>query len=230
MTKMKFTILCLLGAFVFLTSCKSSKSTARGDKRSSPTRSVSSDGIIKSDDIQSLKRMMEGHFQNSILDSDSTSIEVTLRVVQIWEEQKGCYLYAEQFATDNPARPQLQQIYKIESDNNGGFRSNVYNLENSEQAVGQWKTPSFFDSVSMDNIIAKEGCTIYITQHGDGSFSGSTRLDQCKSTKDGAAYTTSTIKIRESSFMNWEKGFDDSGNQIWGKELGSSVFKRIQSN
>ncbi len=226
---MRMMMLCLLSSLVFLAGCKSSKSTV-SKKRTNTKRSVNSDGIVKSEDIQSLKSLMVGHFENKAINGDSSTVDVSLRIVPIWEGKEGHFLYAEQFATALPSHPQLQQIYKIESDNNGGFVSNIYKLPNPEQAIGQWKTPTYFNKFSIDDLIASEGCTLYIIRHGDGSFSGSTRMDECKSNVDNAAYTTSTIKLRNGSFMNWEKGFDDGGNQIWGKELGSSVFKRVNIN
>ncbi len=226
---MRMTMLCLLCSLVFLAGCKSSKSTV-SKKRTISKRSVNSDGIVRSEDIQSLKSLMVGHFENKPISGDSSSVDVSLRVVPIWEGKEGHFLYAEQFPTALPSQPQLQKIYKIESDNNGGFVSNIYKLKNPEQAIGQWESPAYFNNYSIDDLIISEGCTLYIIRHGDGSFSGSTRMDECKSSVDKAAYTTSTIKLRNGSFMNWEKGFDDSGNQIWGKEIGSSVFKRVKAN
>ncbi len=213
---------------IVLIGCKSSKSTV---DRTRTKKAVNSDDLVKSDDVKSLTKLMVGYFENeSIRTSDSTTVEQSLRVVPIWENREGHFLYAEQFESDLPSKPQFQKIYKIESDQNGGFVSNVYTLQDASTAIGQWAAPMFFDKYIIGDLIIEEGCTIYITRHGDGSYSGSTRMDQCKTTLNGATYKTSTIKLREDSFMNWEKGFDKSGNQIWGKELGTSVFKRIRSN
>ena len=152
----------------------------------------------------------------------------TLHTYPIWTSKADHYLYVEQAESANPDKPYRQRIYKIITDGNGGFESHIYTLQNEADFIGKWQTPEFFDQYDESIISEKEGCTVYLIQHADGSFSGSTRLDHCKSTLRGATYATSIVKIRKDNVMSWDQGFDADGNQVWGAEKGGYRFVKVK--
>ena len=211
-----------------LSACKSTKETPhRGAKTSTSKKQKSSDGIVKSDDIARLQKDLTGSFNNSA--QDSTSSVQALHLYPIWLSNEDKYLYVEKTAIETPMTATEQQVYKLESDGKGGFITKVYNIKSPESMVGKFETPSFFDQFSTNILLENEGCSLYLRKHADGSYSGSTRLDHCKNTKNGSAYTTTTVKIRENTLMFWEKGFDESGKQLWEASLGSSRYSRMDS-
>jgi hypothetical protein len=48
----------------------------------------------------------------------------------------------------------------------------------------------------------------------------------CKSSLHGVVYATSQVRITEAELYSWDRGFDAEGNQVWGAEGGSYVFRK----
>ncbi len=219
-----------------LAACKSSSKTTRSGNRTTKSTTTAKKaktlphGIVKSEDIKSLQTDMTGSFRSlSQAQADSTYLDISLHMYPIWTTKEDPYLYVEQALSSNLDKPYRQRIYKLEKDGNGGFMSHVFTFSNQEAAVGQWKTPTYFDQFDLSILEEREGCTVYLTKHADGSYSGSTRLDHCKSSLRGATYATSVVKIRDNSIMSWDQGFDADGNQVWGAEKGGYRFERASS-
>ncbi len=214
---------------ILMMGCKSSqKASTTRVKKSNQDISIF-DNITKSNDINGLVKVMTGTFSTqSQAKADSNYFDITLNMYPIWTTKAEKYLYVEQAKSDNLDKPYRQGIYKLITDGNGGFESHIYTLENPELFVGKWATPAFFDSYDETLIKEKEGCAVYLIQHADGSFSGSTRLDHCKNTMDGASYATSIVKFRKDNVMNWDQGFDATGAQVWGTKTGGYRFVRVK--
>ena len=56
---------------------------------------------------------------------------------------------------------------------------------------------------------------------------GRTLGDLCKSTLRGAAYATSVVSIGRAALVSWDRGFDESGKQVWGAVKSGYVFEKI---
>lgn len=207
--------------------CKTSAKTQKRSKVRSNTGSTVFDQVTKSTDIKTLVRTMTGSFTSAAQAKEDTSYyDISLYMYPIWTDKQDKYLYVEQAMTTDLANPYRQRIYKLIADGNGGFESHIYTLVQPERFVGKWAEPSFFDQFGEEVMEEREGCAVYLAQHADGSYSGSTRMDHCKSTMRGASYATSMVKIRENSVMSWDQGFDEAGQQVWGAEKGGYRFVR----
>jgi len=205
------------------------KSTKKATTNRTTTSSSSNDKIIKTDDVVALQKLMAGSYNSAAQAAeDSTYYDISLHMYPIWKNKTAKYLYVEQAMSAKQDQPYRQRIYKLESDGNGGLMSHVYTLADAEAAIGKWKTPQYFDELDETILTEREGCTVYMLKHKDGSYSGSTRLDHCKSTLRGAAYATSIVKIRDGSVMSWDQGFDAEGTQVWGAELGGYRFLKVK--
>ena len=207
--------------------CKTSKSTRTHSppKKTVKPETPELDGITKSEDIGGLVKMMTGQFSTGV-PSDSTLMPQTLHMTPIWTAKEAKYLYAEQYPSADPQSPSLQLIYKVQKDNQGGFKIDRYLLKDALAALGQWKTPTYFDTLDDSHLSLREGCSLYLIQHTDGSFSGSTRMRECESKREGSTYSTTIIKIRPDSFVNWEQGFDAAKKLMWGDASEGSRFVR----
>ena len=51
----------------------------------------------------------------------------------------------------------------------------------------------------------------------------------CASDLRGAAYATSEVTITPQFVLSWDRGFDNTGKQVWGATEGPYVFLRESS-
>ena len=79
----------------------------------------------------------------------------------------------------------------------------------------------------------REGCTV----HGDlrardldEPFVGLTTRGDCGSNLRGASYATSEVRITLDGVDSWDRGFDDSGRQVWGAVAGPYRFDRLSDD
>jgi|GEM_PF-3564649 len=210
-------VMLAISILLLASSCKTTKkpTVTRVKKENNPELTIF-DGITKSEDIGGLVKELTGTFTAAGMDEDSTTYEVTLQVVPIWPTKTDKYLYVEQGPTSSPEAPSRQRIYQVKKDNAGGFEIHVHILNEPEAYIGKWAEPNFFAAKDESIMAVEEGCSIYLIQHADGSFSGSTRMDHCKNTEQGAAYLTTIMKVREENILIWDQGFDADKKQVWG--------------
>jgi len=120
-------ILGLVFFAVLAIGCKST-SKATNTVKKQPQKGSIFDKIVKSTDIGDLVQDMSGTYVSTALPNDSTYQERTLRIVPIWKTKPGKFLYVEQGLTSNEASPEQQFIYKLKSDENGGFEIHRYGI------------------------------------------------------------------------------------------------------
>ena len=157
---------------------------------------------------------------------DDAFFDITLHMYPIWKD-RGHWLYVEQAVSAMPAKPYRQRVYKLEQIDRKTFKSIVYTIDNEDDVIGDWQVPASFDKYTTDNLRLREGCAVFLTLQSDGSYSGSTDGNSCKSTLRGAAYATSEVTVMPSEIVSWDRGFDDAGAQVWGAEKGGYIFKKL---
>lgn len=179
----------------------------------------------KSDELEELIHMMQGHFTSTEqAEADSTYYDITLHMARIWPD-RGYYLYVEQAVTE-PYSPYRQRIYQLEKEADF-YASRVFTIKEEKSFVGQWKNPAFFHKYGRELIEEKEGCIVFLKRTENGDYEGSTNADNCKSTLRGAAYATSEVKICSDKIESWDQGFNENGKQVWGAVKGGYVFTRV---
>ena len=162
--------------------------------------------------------------------TDSAFFDIRLEMVPIWPEREdGYWLYVEQAAADNLARPYRQRIYHLSRLDDSTYASSVFEVPAPEQFVGQWRAPDVFSELTLDSLSKREGCTIYLRLEGDSAFVGSTEGASCLSSLRGASYATSEVRITEQYLSSWDRGFDSTGTQVWGAEEGPYLFRKLRN-
>jgi hypothetical protein len=68
---------------------------------------------------------------------------------------------------------------------------------------------------------------VILHRREDGSFTGSTVEDRCRSTLRGATYATSEVKVYPDRIESWDRGFDGADEQVWGAVAGPYVFRKV---
>jgi hypothetical protein len=76
-------------------------------------------------------------------------------------------------------------------------------------------------------LIERPGAVVYLRRDDDGRFAGSTPDDACKSDFRGASYATPEVVVSEDLMVSWDRGWDASGEQVWGATGGGYRFRRV---
>ena len=196
---------------------------------SSP-RTTGSDELSHSDRgaTDELRRLMTGSFDSSAqAASDSSYYDISLKMIPIWTDRPGDFLYVEQAVRSMADRPYRQRVYELRHLGGMEYASVVYALENEEDAVGKWTEPTWFDQFDPSVILReREGCTVYLTRVDADQYMGATRENDCLSSLRGAQYATSQVVVMPGEIGSWDQGFDAEGKQVWGATEGGYIFKR----
>lgn len=187
------------------------------------------------DDYAELCRWLTGSFSSEKQARDDPQMfDIRLTMTRIWPERHdGYWLYVEQARADAADAPYRQRVYQVVDLGNGEFESRVYTLpgasirETIDRFAGAGKDPSKLADVTPADLKLREGCSIYLKRDADGCFSGSTRGRGCPSSREGASYVTSEVRLSSDVLESWDRGWDDSGKQVWGSVQGGYVFRRV---
>lgn len=180
------------------------------------------------EDVEVLSAYLTGHFSSAAqAEGDPSYFDVHLRAVPIWGDRgDGPWLYVEQAIASALDRPYRQRVYKLSVDGDQ-FRSDVYTLPGDPlQFAGAWREPGRFDDLPAEALTLRAGCGIVMRFDGD-AFVGGTVGRGCESSRAGAAYVTSEVRLTPTQVISWDRGFSDDGTQVWGAEKGGYVFDRI---
>jgi hypothetical protein len=91
-----------------------------------------------------------------------------------------------------------------------------------------WRDEAPLAGLSPDSLEQRPGCAVVLDWFENGMYVGSTIGIECISHHRGASYATSEVIVEASSIRTWDRGFDDSGEQVWGAEMGGYVFDKLR--
>lgn len=177
-------------------------------------------------DTSKLAEWMTGSFSSAAqsVDQPEDYFDIRLYMVPIWTDRAdGPWLYVEQAAATNLARPYRQRVYHLVG-TDLGVRSEVYTLPGDAlKYAGFHATPEGFSAFGPDELTLRHGCSIQLVDQGD-TYTGATLGNGCASTLGGAAYATSEVSIAPEVITSWDRGFDSEGKQAWGAVKGPYIF------
>lgn len=173
---------------------------------------------------------MTGSFSSAAqAEADPEFRVILLHMTPIWPGRRdGRWLYVEQAAAEAADKPYRQRIYRLAAEwDSGTLRSDVFELPGDPLAfAGAWKTPRDFDRLAPEDLSPRSGCSIVLRAQADDSFKGATLANECASSLRGASYATSEAEITPTGLRTWDRGYDASGQQVWGAVKGPYEFLR----
>ena len=186
----------------------------------------------KQDDLLTLRDYLSGSFSSKDQAAgDSAFLDIRLEMVPIWKDRTdGYWLYVEQAAAENLAKPYRQRVYQLTRQDDSTFVSVVYTLPDPQRFAGAWKESSPLETLTPDSLVERAGCAILLTKYGSNMFVGSTAGLGCDSDLRGATYATSIVIVSPDQLYSWDRGYDINGNQVWGAAKGGYVFKKVASH
>jgi hypothetical protein len=159
---------------------------------------------------------------------DTDYADVRLTVVQIWKDRTdGNWLYVEQAVAWSLDKPYRQRVYQLTQLTQDLFLSSVYEIDEPLRFCGAWRHEHPLAHLTPDSLHLKEGCGIVLRKTNDGHFRGCTVGKDCVTTLHGATYATAEVFISARTMITWDRGFDESDEQVWGAEKSGYIFKKI---
>lgn len=181
------------------------------------------------DPVAALREALTGSFDSSAQAAANESyFDIVLHMKPMWTwRDDGPWLYVEQAVAASADRPYRQRVYKLERTGENAVRSRVFVFDEPLEHAGAWKSGSPLSEMSPDDLEERVGCAVLMTfDPATGSFVGSTMGNGCRSELNGAAYATSEVVIEPGRIVSWDRGFDQTGQQVWGAEAGGYEFLR----
>ncbi|MBK7140546.1 MAG: chromophore lyase CpcT/CpeT [bacterium] len=186
-----------------------------------------------------LADMMTGSFSSAEqAAADTAFLDIRVQMMPIWKHlSSAIYIYIEQARADQLDLPYRQRVYRLTQLDDTTLTSQVFELKDRVKAIGAWRKFAdskvntglqYLNSLTPDDLQAREGCTIYLHPEGDSAFVGSTRAQECTSNLRGASYATSEVRIAMDYMYSWDRGFDSTGTQVWGATKGGYWFKKVR--
>lgn len=175
-----------------------------------------------SKDLTTLANWMTGKFSSQEqAKRDTNFFDIRLSVVRIWENRKdGIWLYVEQAAAETLNKPYRQRVYHLK-ENNVELQSVIYSLPKPLRFAGK---PDLVQKLPFDSLSSRIGCEVLITRKDKNTFTGSTKDKECTSELRGATYATTEVTITKNEMLSWDRGYDQSGKQVWGAVTGGYRF------
>lgn len=184
----------------------------------------------KKGDLSTLTDLMTGTFSSQKqAEMDSAFFSINLVMHPIWNtSNKVKWLYVEQAVSSALDRPYRQRVYRLTKGKKRIFESKVYELPRPEDFVQGWKTPALFTTISPDDLIERDGCSVFLKKLDGDCYSGSTDGKNCLSSLRGAAYASSKVEVCPGAITSWDQGWDASDKQVWGAVKAGYLFLKVE--
>jgi hypothetical protein len=152
-----------------------------------------------------------------ILKSDSTT--------GVWLYQENAILGAAPADTpkaDAKEKPYFQVIIQLRDLGQGRVHTTTYRLETPEAKAAAKRT--LREGVAFDlSLIGGVACMGSMTEIARGYWRGET---ECPNGYKGGVKVDSQSLRTPDTYVNWDRGFDANGKQVWGPAEGGYVFNR----
>jgi hypothetical protein len=179
--------------------------------------------------VDQLHRYLTGRFDSADQSmSEPEYFAVQLEACPVVAPELGeRVLYIEQAVMTSLDAPYRQRLYVVQpgADPSTQAVSVVYELADPAAFVGACSEATPRD-VTAAEAIERAGCEVLVDVDGSGGFVGGTQGTDCESSLQGASYATSEVTITQDLIASWDRGYDASGNQVWGAVSGAYHFVR----
>ena len=152
-------------------------------------------------------------------------VQMTTCRVTVPDRDNSVFLYQEQALIGKLDRPYRQRFLEITADEDTDSNlvySHSYKPTNQEEWVNYCRSTT--KTVSRDDL-GQLVCTVTLKPLLN-IYSGKTQLGGCPAEVRGAVKITNQIILHQEGMDTWDRGFDASGNQVWGAEDRAYQFRR----
>jgi hypothetical protein len=154
-----------------------------------------------------------------------TTCRVTLNEATLTTTSNTILLYQEQALLNNLSNPYRQRFLQLSAmPLTQSVRSLSFRPVNPTTWIGLCNKP-LGDRRVIPSELGIPICSVFLKRSGD-SYIGNTPVDGCPTNMRGATRITNRILLRRVGMDTWDRGFDATGNQVWGAQGESYQFRR----
>ena len=171
---------------------------------------------------------LEGTMTASVQPQDNApTIQVQMTTCQVDVPQKtdSVILYQEQGIVGKLDRPYRQRFLEIKSDRTNNlvysYSYKPSNLENWSNFCNRFPEPRTVSKENLGELV----CTVTLKPFLN-VYLGTTPPEGCQAEVRGAVRITNRIILHQEGMDTWDRGFDESGEQVWGAENEAYQFRR----
>lgn len=157
---------------------------------------------------------------------------VESEIVQIWPDRDdGYWLYQEQaFLGQTPAdvdvsvkdKPYFARVVHSVEIEPGVIQRTPHKIKDADAARGAWRNETPLSGLSPDDLEPSE-CAITVTRIAENYWTS--QSERCPNAYKGASHALSLGVTHEGGYANWDRGFTDEGEHVWGPASGGYIFK-----
>lgn len=176
-------------------------------------------------EVEEIYTLMEGSFTSEKqAEQNPNYYDISLQLAHIWEDREGKWVYAEYGLTSKPDIPYSQRVYQLVQTNDNSVEMKSFDLKKSKDYVGMWKASGAFETLTMKDLLPRNGCTIYFKKKNN-SYLGQTRGVGCNPGMGKANYWTHQFTVSQDRIINWARGYGDNDSLIWGRAEGGYILE-----
>ena len=181
-------------------------------------------------DLTELKNRMVGAFSSEAQSkTDTDYYNIHLHMAPIFTDRKdGYWLYVEQAVAKALQRPYRQRIYHVYRQGDTTLVSKVFEINAPIRFAGAWSNTALLKDITVDSLIDRQGCAIYLHKNKESNFAGATPGKECLSSLRGSMYATSEVVIYDDKLVSWDRGWSKEDKQVWGAEKGGYQFIKVK--
>jgi uncharacterized protein (DUF1330 family) len=182
---------------------------------------------VVADTLDDYLSLVTGSFDSSAQAATDARYDNALwHTVEIWDGAEGArWTYSENWL-EGMQQPYRQRINRYRLEGDGSIVVDSYPVPDAGAYVGAWESPGRFAALAPEDLSADINCPARIARTGRRRFEGGTTGQRCRNNYRGAAYLVSHSVADENGLSNWDRGFADNGEQVWGPVAGPYRFRR----
>lgn len=183
--------------------------------------------------MEQLAELLPGTYKNTQQHQAQPTdfYHVSMHIDRIWIDRDDAkWFYMKQAQVGLLDYPYQEHIYKIYRGERDTLIISIYTLAPSQLATDLPKDASFWKEQQPQDLLLRQGCAIHLTRRKSGYFVGKTHSNTCSCicSLENAVAMQSQISISLEALKIWDKGFDATGQKVWGPDKGAYYFERYQ--
>ncbi|GAB5415681.1 MAG: hypothetical protein Cons2KO_32840 [Congregibacter sp.] len=186
-----------------------------------------SPSVVTADALDDYLPLVIGSFDSSAQAArDDRYDNAIWHTTEIWNDRDDArYTYSENWLAGMQA-PYRQRITRYTVDIDGSIQAESFAIPEAEKYIGAWQEPARLDALTPDALADAGTCPARLAKTGPQRFEGGTDGQRCRNTYKGASYMVSRSLTDAHGVQNWDRGFNASGEQVWGPVSGPYRFTR----
>jgi len=195
---------------------------------------VYAESVSPAPPVSAVAKLLEGVMdttQQAASNPKAPSVRMTTCEIAIAppasEAQPAIFLYQEQALAAKLDQPYRQRVLKLQAGQTPNtVKSLSFKPETPQSLIGLCNKPKAQRIIASPNLGQPICQVILAPQPGTAGFLGKTPAAGCPANYRGATRITNEIELFPAGMNTWDRGFDQTGKQVWGARSDAYEFRR----